>query len=291
VNLILPQHMRTRVPGDNAAMVDARARFLGAGHYAAVAEALVETIAANLPEARPSVVIDAGCGDGYYLWRLRESITATSVDTYGLDVSRHAIRRAARRDCCSTYVVASNHRLPLQDHSIDVLFSHFSPVNPEEFVRVLAEGGTIILGLPGPEHLFSLKQLIYSTPVPHSLEDPLAASFDARAHRDPPNSIRFDNRRCSARRRPSRDDPFLLVGVRYDPRRTEAARHIGHDRRRDRQNLPTSMTDEDHAPYSRKSHVSHRAIAKVLRSSIAGVTPASRGTKPSCDGRPGIPRS
>ena len=175
VNLILPQHMRTRVPGDNAAMIDARARFLGAGHYAPVAEALVGTIAANLPEARPSVVVDAGCGDGYYLWRLRQSITATSADAYGLDVSRHAIRRAARRDLCSTYVVASNHRLPLQDRSIDVLFSHFSPVDPEEFVRVLAQGGKIILGLPGPEHLFSLKQLIYSTPVPHSLEDPLAA--------------------------------------------------------------------------------------------------------------------
>ena len=175
VNLILPQHMRTRVPGDNAAMIDARARFLGGGHYAPVADALVGAIAASLPEARPSVVIDAGCGDGYYLWRLRQAITATSVDAYGFDVSRHAIRRAARRDLGSTYVVASNHRLPLLDRSIDVLFSHFSPVDPEEFVRVLAQGGTIILGLPGPEHLFSLKQLIYSTPVPHSLEEPLAA--------------------------------------------------------------------------------------------------------------------
>src|ERR1019366_2534451 len=97
------------------------------------------------------------------------------VDAYGFDVSRHAIRRAARRDPESNYVVASNHRLPLQDHSTDVLFSHFSPVDSDEFVRVLVQRGKIILGLPGPEHLFSLKQIIYSTPVPHSPEDPFAS--------------------------------------------------------------------------------------------------------------------
>ena len=60
VNLILAQHKRTRVPGDGAGMIDAGARFLGAGYYAPVADALVATIAADLPEARPSVVIDAG---------------------------------------------------------------------------------------------------------------------------------------------------------------------------------------------------------------------------------------
>jgi len=194
VNLMLAQHRQSRHPGDNPAMIDARARFLAAGYYRPVADALIETVMTHLPTTRASVLVDAGCGEGYYLRRLSDTTVGASrdqpVDAYGVDVSRYAIRRAARQDPRSTYLVGSNHRLPLLDQSTDLLVSHFAPVDPEEFTRVVVRDGTVVVGLPGPEHLFGLKTLVYSTAVPHSSTDPLAScpSLSVIASRE----IRFD---------------------------------------------------------------------------------------------------
>lgn len=194
VNLMLAQHRHSRHPGDNTAMIDARARFLAAGYYRPVADALIDTIMTHLPTTRASVLVDAGCGEGYYLRQCAdaagERALTERVDSYGVDVSRYAIRRASRQDSRTTYVVGSNHRLPLLDQSTDLLVSHFAPVDPEEFTRVLARDGTAVVGLPGPEHLYGLKTLVYSTAVPHPSSDPLAScpSMSVIASRE----VRFD---------------------------------------------------------------------------------------------------
>ncbi len=84
LNLLPVQHKKSRDPGDNQAMVEARRRFLDAGHYAPIRERL----AALAVDRAPTRWLDIGCGEGYYSARLAEALPA--AEGYALDISREA---------------------------------------------------------------------------------------------------------------------------------------------------------------------------------------------------------
>jgi 23S rRNA (guanine745-N1)-methyltransferase len=167
LNLLLANQRRTKDPGDDKAMMTARAAFLGQGHYRPVADALAQAVAAH---PRPEAVVDIGCGEGYYLRHLRERLGPAVL--CGLDISRHAAEAAARMDPISLYLVASAHRMPVLDASLDVVVSNFSPTYPDELARVLRPSGLVVIGLPGPRHLFALKAEIYAQPAEHEAAPP-----------------------------------------------------------------------------------------------------------------------
>jgi 23S rRNA (guanine745-N1)-methyltransferase len=79
-NLLVVQHKASRDPGDTAEMVAARRRVLDSGIYAALADhvaASVSALAGNPRSPAPFRIVDAGCGEGYYLARLVEMAAAT----------------------------------------------------------------------------------------------------------------------------------------------------------------------------------------------------------------------
>jgi 23S rRNA (guanine745-N1)-methyltransferase len=80
---------------------------------------------------------------------------------FGLDVSKAAIRAAAKRYPDVMFCVASSHRLPFQNESIDAIVRIYAPCKAEELVRVVKPGGWVITAAPGPRHLMELKGLIY----------------------------------------------------------------------------------------------------------------------------------
>jgi 23S rRNA (guanine745-N1)-methyltransferase len=182
VNLLLAQHRRSRDPGYSRDMIVGRREFFDAGHFELLADRLAETASSFLPDARERVVLDAGCGEGYYLRRLREQLDRIGSDggtlLGGLDISKHAIRVAAKRDPRGRYAVASVYRMPVLPSRVDVLLTHFSPLCPDEFRRVLRPGGVVVTGSPGEFHLFSLKELLYERPARHEPSDPLAGYGD-----------------------------------------------------------------------------------------------------------------
>jgi 23S rRNA (guanine745-N1)-methyltransferase len=107
-------------------------------------------------------MLDAGCGEGYYLDCLQHHLAAMwpdlSLGCWGLDSSRDAIQLAARRNRTLSLVVAdSKERLPYATHSLQVVLCIFAPRNPVEFARVLAPDGLLLLVIPGPEHLQELR--------------------------------------------------------------------------------------------------------------------------------------
>lgn len=155
LNLLPVQHKKSRDPGDNAAMVEARRRFLDAGHYAPLARRLAELAA----EQSPSRWLDIGCGEGYYTARLAEALPA--ADGYALDISREAVKRACRRAPQLTWLVASMARIPLADASCDLLASVFSPLDWQEASRLLAPGGGLLRMGPTREHLLELRSRLY----------------------------------------------------------------------------------------------------------------------------------
>lgn len=141
---------RTPHSGDTVEMVTAREEFLAAGHYAFIAEA----IAATAPAAA-GLVVDAGVGTGYYLARVLEGLPGAAG--LGLDVSKPALRRAARAHPRAAAVLADLWQpLPLQDGTADLILNVFAPRNGAEFRRVLRPGGALVVVTPAARHLTEL---------------------------------------------------------------------------------------------------------------------------------------
>ena len=135
---------------DTAEMVAARNDFLGAGHYAPLAEAIAE-LAAPVLAAPGSLVLDSGTGTGHYL---RTVLDRTPAAAIGIDISKFALRRAARLNPGAINLVWDVWRpLPLADHAADAIIVVFAPRNPPEFARVLRPGGRVIVVTPRNGHL------------------------------------------------------------------------------------------------------------------------------------------
>lgn len=159
VNLLPVSARKTENPGDNAAMIACRRRFLSGGAYSPLREKVCEI----LQVFRPSSVLDCGCADGYYTEELAKRFPCV----FGFDISRDAVRLAAARDKKAVYFVASSFRIPVSSASVDAVTRIFAPDAPEEFLRVLRRGGAFVEVLPGERHLSELKEILYETVRPN----------------------------------------------------------------------------------------------------------------------------
>lgn len=154
VNLLTVQQKHSLHPGDTREMVAARRAFLDAGHYAPIAQTLRTLLARHAPDAR--CVLDAGCGEGYYLSQL-----ADIPERWGIDISKDAVRFAAARDKSAHFLTASAAHLPFSDASFDCVMSMFAFTAAAEFARVLRPGGIFLQVTAGRGHLSALKKIIY----------------------------------------------------------------------------------------------------------------------------------
>lgn len=151
VNLLQPQDKRSSDPGDSPTAVTARRRL----HDQGVTEPLLNAICSMLEPTNPGAVLDAGCGDGYYLGGIK---TAFGADCWGVDISVAAIESAARRYPSCGWVVANADRfLPWPDGSFSTVVSITGRMNPAEFHRILTAGGHALVAVPSPEDLIELR--------------------------------------------------------------------------------------------------------------------------------------
>lgn len=145
--------------GDLKEATDARHRFLGKGYYALLADRLAEICA----ELSPKAILDAGCGEGYYTGRMSKV-----APTFGVDLSKSGIDLAAkdakREALPALYAVASLFTLPLPEVSFDLVTNLFAPCAEEEFCRVLAPNGYLLVVGVGKRHLMGLKEALYDDP-------------------------------------------------------------------------------------------------------------------------------
>jgi len=166
INLLPVQHKRTKQPGDSKEMVLARSRFLNSGLYEPVANKLAKIIFTYLADDKESCLLDAGCGEGYYLDYvfnyLKDKNDCSDLAFIGLDISKAAIAESAKRNKQITWIVGTNRQPPVGVASVEIILCVFGFQSFEGFSKVLKPGGKVILVEPGPEHLKELREIIYT---------------------------------------------------------------------------------------------------------------------------------
>jgi len=182
VNLLPVQNKKSREPGDSTAMIEARRRFLDAGFYLPIAQQVNALALQYLPDGDVCVV-DAGCGEGYYLNQLSRALAESgrTANLIGLDIAKPAIIAATRRNKQITWLVASNSNPAIFPGTVDFILCMFGfPVYPA-FAAMLKPGGRLLLVDAAPDHLLELREIIYpevrKSPPP-VLDRALQAGFE-----------------------------------------------------------------------------------------------------------------
>lgn len=154
---LLSKHSKD--PGDNKEMVNARRDFLDKGYYAPLAQNIADIV--NTHFDHPITLLDAGIGTGFYLSQIINARIGYA-DTYlGVDISKHAVKIAAKRNPQAECAVASVYSLPVSNNSVDAALCVFSPFAMDEYTRVLRKGGILIVAYPLDNHLIELRCALY----------------------------------------------------------------------------------------------------------------------------------
>jgi 23S rRNA (guanine745-N1)-methyltransferase len=158
INLLLSHQRKSKNPGDDPEMVMARRRFFDSGAYPPLSD-LVSNSA--IFDQKGLSILDSGCGEGYLLGALSEKYEGFFC---GIDISKKAVQVASKRYKKATWLVANGMRdIPVADASMDVILSIMAPRNNAAFSRILKPEGTLLIGVPGPNHLIELRQQLQFT--------------------------------------------------------------------------------------------------------------------------------
>jgi 23S rRNA (guanine745-N1)-methyltransferase len=207
---------RSRRTGDSTEMLRARRRFLEAGYYEPLSN-LVNRLVGEHRSGLPYTVLDAGCGEGYYLGRLSASLNGLSsivsprtescaaalptaagkvqvgepgdwsssptqdYQAIGLDAAKDAARMAAARYRAAAFLVADiAEHLPIADGRIDTILNIFAPRHASEFFRVLRPAGLLLSVIPAPDHLHELRALLPLLGIEERKEEQVRATLGDR---------------------------------------------------------------------------------------------------------------
>lgn len=155
INLLLGSKSGDKT-GDSKESARARHAFLAKGYYSCLKE--------KISSLMNGTVLDICCGEGYY-----DEYDGT---LYGFDISKEMVRLAAKAHKENTYFVANLADIPIADESIDTVIHLFAPFNDKEFARVLKKSGVLYSVIPGENHLYEMKEIIYDKPYKNDEKAP-----------------------------------------------------------------------------------------------------------------------
>lgn len=145
--------------GDLKNAVLARRAFLDAGYYQCLSNKINEIL-----DTVPSdLVLDAGCGEGYYTNRMAKNRSVLGIDL-SKDGVDYAARRAKLNNTGAGFAVASVFEMPIKDAALDAVVNIFAPCAEAEYSRVLRNGGHLLVVSAGEQHLMGLKRVLYENP-------------------------------------------------------------------------------------------------------------------------------
>jgi 23S rRNA (guanine745-N1)-methyltransferase len=155
VNLLQPQDKRSKLPGDSAEAVASRRRL----HDRGVTRPLLSAIEEMIGATKRDIVLDAGCGEGFYLGELAGRAGFDGpLDAHGVDISIPAIDAAAKKYPECEWIVANADRfVPYANASFSLVLSITARMNSPEFRRVLKDDGRLLVAIAAPEDLIELR--------------------------------------------------------------------------------------------------------------------------------------
>lgn len=169
LNLLPVNQKKSSDPGDNEMMIAARRHFLELGHYDPLVASIRQVINEQLVfDMKDIIALDAGCGEGYYSEKVFRDLPDLQVNIFGTDISKYAVKQAAKTYKEHFYFVSSVYHLPVATARTNLILSVFSPIAENEFKRVLTANGAVIIVSPAPNHLREIAALIYDRVKPHS---------------------------------------------------------------------------------------------------------------------------
>lgn len=155
VNLLIGSKSGDKI-GDSRESARARHSFLAKDYY----KCLKDEIGKRLN----GTVLDICCGEGYY--------DQYDGELYGFDISKEMVRLASKSRKDNHYFVANLASIPIESESIDTAMHLFAPFNEKEFARILKKDGVLYSVIPGENHLFEMKEIIYDSPYKNDEEAP-----------------------------------------------------------------------------------------------------------------------
>ena len=99
------------------------------------------------------------------------------------------MRLAAKALPTARYAVASSFHQPVKTGWADLLLNCFSPFAREEFLRVLRPGGRMIYVVPGAEHLYQMKAVLYAEPYKNPVQEVAYEGFRSIGEREARGTI------------------------------------------------------------------------------------------------------
>lgn len=158
INLLLNPDKSCNNPGDNKESLLCRKAYLNQGYYDVILNEVVTYIKKHYRDEMQ--ILDLGCGEGYYTYRLKEELNDQST-IYGLDISKDGVMMASKYTKDIYWIVGNSKNIPILDHSLDVITALFTVVNANEIQRCLKEDGYMIHVTANNHHLIEFKELIY----------------------------------------------------------------------------------------------------------------------------------
>ncbi|WP_319830002.1 putative RNA methyltransferase [Psychrobacter sp. Marseille-P5312] len=177
VNLLPVQQKKSKTPGDSQASIEARQRFLAAGHYQPLQALLEQQMRPLLGQSDTAANwLDVGCGEGYYTQAMAKIDGIASL--LAADISKPAVSTLAKASKAAGQLwyqqpkegatqtavyplVTSAAHLPLRARSVTGISSIFSPILPEAFAEVLADDGYLIIAKPDAGHLATMRDALF----------------------------------------------------------------------------------------------------------------------------------
>ncbi len=178
VNLTLSTGKKGVYHGDGIEMVRARRDFLDKGYYKVLSECISKT-AEKYMTCDTVYYFDAGCGTGYYTEKVINALSQNHrVLASGVDISKEAVRISSKSVKTCEFAVASVYSLPVKSETFDIVTNVFSPQADREYARILKKGGILLYAVPAPEHLFSMKKVLYENPYENEEKEVEYEDFD-----------------------------------------------------------------------------------------------------------------
>lgn len=178
INLLTSDKMKSKNPGDNKLMVRSRSNILDKGYYSHLLDSLCQAVEQVSEEN--DILLDAGCGEGYYTSEIFKTITShnKNIRACGIDISKFAVDKAAKRNKNIEFAVGSVFHIPFAEHSCHIVLNVFAPFAVEEYLRILKNNGYLIMAIPDKKHLWELKNIVYDNPYENEPKSEEIYGFD-----------------------------------------------------------------------------------------------------------------